>query len=1351
MSAPVPYFSTDAAARQNLFLSAPPVPPVPPTTLCPSSSKAAASPGASVAALPGRTEDADAAAILQLHLQLSQQLQRSPVTEGDIFRALKKLARNSGGGPSGGNGNPSGTSGGSSPAFLEPVPQSGGSTEGDYPPPPPSQEMYTHMRSGSSHSVRGADGKRGASSASRGNGHLSQSGVFGGSGLAGLGSVAPASSHGLSSLSFQGPPEGTGTPRGAGGWRCRYCSTLNAGCLPGRCVCCGKMQSQKRGNAQKASASQVLGQGTHGTCSVQNLQIQQLRRDVLLAAVTAAAAAAEKRVEDKKEAKRAAAAVSAVATAMAESRQQLLLSENPPTSPYFSGGRVAGNSRAGLASDSGSTGNLYEDPAAAAVAAASLLPGLLGSLEASSGGNGGTPSGSVQSPSTSLTSIEDGVMGRAHPASPGVVGASLFPSLAASASFDGDGAPNACVGRSAGLIPDLGALGTGLGSLKGKRNLLSSFDDQSTPGQNFLGDSSSTGLRQSVGNLADGGSSTPGTYSLLQDPNAYGVDLTVFQELASAPQSTFFTDDVTPVDSLSLVSDCRSPSGATPSSIVSGRSSFCHSGIAGGVATPGSRGRDSNGNSSTNGGSPTTGTNGLSSRSNGGARLLATGPVGAGGGSPPNRESPPGMVDLTPGNGLTVAAADSKEGKNGGHRFPDGAGRARNSSVRCDPKRMDVSTFPGHAPLPVGNGPETSGGASTSSFNALTPSTQSSLPQHLQALQHPAGSSLLQMKGDTSTSSCASFLRAASSSPSVMVGEEESPVSALLEGLGLSSTANSAGIDALLPSVLSPIQVLLLKAKEVADRLVGDFTVLGYNDPTAKAAEALRTSLAILGFAPPPQGVGSPEDDLPGSAGLRGNSGPGGKGKQNDAGPGKDSDDDKKPKNANWTQGIGGPHFSAPTMLAHPDEFKNPSSFLKIYGDPMCAVVDASMPQAGRQTGPGGRALPGFSGRVDGASALAGGSTGNLPIRGHNGNWVCESCSNVNFPRRFRCNKCGAVRGPQGDAIVAEYAKLVYHQHVKTYRTLASRPGVDLPLKRLQNGSSNPGNAGTSPALQKGAGGGQGLNRLGGGTVSAFSAVPGSASNAQGHDGAFSLNRNVGGSGHGVSSATRGLASADTAGLNVSGVQGQVVGSQVTLPAVDPRRPAIPQPPSTTPSNVQTGGIHADALRPGVNFAASGPARCGPTGVPAPPPPTPQPPPVHPSVRAPAKQDVTGGKPLAGARGASGVLRSVNVDEKKGAKKLSISDRGVTQATCPETGTGKEEKLGNGDRKREVCDVDAAEGRTQAGNESAASAGGGNHVTVSGKPSVTSTTSGPLSSVSSPRADDVSSPVSSGDDSEATP
>eukprot|EP01069_Polyplicarium_translucidae_P002474 Polyplicarium_translucidae@DN2041_c0_g1_i1.p1 len=88
-----------------------------------------------------------------------------------------------------------------------------------------------------------------------------------------------------------------------------------------------------------------------------------------------------------------------------------------------------------------------------------------------------------------------------------------------------------------------------------------------------------------------------------------------------------------------------------------------------------------------------------------------------------------------------------------------------------------------------------------------------------------------------------------------------------------------------------------------------------------------------------------------------------------------------------------------PMMLAHPDEFKNPSSFLKIYGDPLC-----------------------YNGGAP------------LPKKGKNGNWECYNCTNVNYPRRFRCNKCNTLRDADSDKAVSEYTRFVYNKYVPTFK-----------------------------------------------------------------------------------------------------------------------------------------------------------------------------------------------------------------------------------------------------------------------------------------------------------------------------
>ncbi|PFH31351.1 Zn-finger in Ran binding protein and others domain-containing protein [Besnoitia besnoiti] len=1295
MSPAVPFFAPEAVVCPNLFTpESTAATPAPSPSLCSPSAKMSLAQAAPSKASSGAEDDA--AALLQLHLQLSQQLQRSAVTEEDLFRALKKLALNSGSG----NASTNTPAAGQGAVFLGSARQSGNAgAAGDFPAAPAQDAYARDLRPANAHG--GGRGVKGGASAGRSGSAAS--------GL-GAGSLANAASHTFSSLSFHAASvaEGVASPRaGAGSWRCRCCSTVNVGALPSRCVCCGRTQGSKRGGSGAkgvSAAPHLLGSHASAQGAMQpNLPLQQL-----FAAVTAAAAAAEKRAEDKKEAKRAAAAVSAVATAMTEPHRQqdALLSQSQLADPlYFARSeRIGGHAgRGGLAPET-----VYDDSAAAAAVAASLLPGLLGSLEAAAGGGtaSGNPPASGASPSTCLTQNEGAAGGRSHHALSGAAaGAPLFSSSTSSACFENDSAAaSACIGRAsaAGLISDLGSLGTGLGSLKGSRNRLATYDASSAPGGNLVGEAGAPGLRQGARSVGEGGGSSPGTASLLQDAStAYGVDMTVFQELASAPQSTFFTDDVTPVDSLSLLSDCRSPSGATPSSMVSGRSSFCNAG-----AAAGGGGRESNGNTSSTGGSTNGSTPLTGGIAVGGSRGSASGGAAGASGVSGSKKS---------GSG-TLAADATKPSRGDGQVRPPTA------------KPSDVGGLSGFShPLPFGSLSQ----ASTMSFSATTPSTQGSLPQQLQTPQNQA-SPLLLLRGDTSTSSSSTFLRSASSSPSAMEGEEESPIGTLLGGVGAASSVPASGLEGLLPTGLSPLQVLLLKAKGVVDKLVNDFAMLGYGDPSAKATEALRTSLAILGQAPLPQSLGGPEEDFPG-AGSRGNSGRG-KTKPSDllGGSGKDNDDEtaRKPKNANWMQGIGGPHFSAPPMLAHPDEFKNPSSFLKIYGDPMCAVVDAATPaQGSRSTGGGGRLAGGIAGRVDGP-VTGGGSTSpssNLPIRGHNGNWVCESCSNVNFPRRFRCNKCGAVRGPQGDAIVAEYAKLVYHQHVKTYKSLAARPGVDLPLKRLQGMGASGANSrpGSGPGLPQGMGG----------------THHGTLKKGTPDEGTFPTGAAGGSS---VSSSTRHLgspsASADlTGGLNLAGVQGRGLGSsQATMQAGDSRKPPpVPQPPSVAPhcgAGLPQGG---DSSWP-MNFAGSfGAARCG-SSCPVPPPPATQPRPMTPAARAPAQAEAAAATRVLLAGRAVGLSPGSLSEEKKGLKKFPPSE-GALQQTPHEAGTVEKEKSLKLERSKETrAEEDASKPL------SGAISGSKNEGSLSGL-----TTCSPVSSVPSPRAaDSASSSISSGGDNE---
>ncbi|KAH8948963.1 hypothetical protein BDL97_10G005200 [Sphagnum fallax] len=64
---------------------------------------------------------------------------------------------------------------------------------------------------------------------------------------------------------------------------------------------------------------------------------------------------------------------------------------------------------------------------------------------------------------------------------------------------------------------------------------------------------------------------------------------------------------------------------------------------------------------------------------------------------------------------------------------------------------------------------------------------------------------------------------------------------------------------------------------------------------------------------------------------------------------------------------------------------------------------------------------------------------GKQPRPLEDGNWVCDdpSCSNVNYPRRTECNKCGKQRGPLGDAVVKAYIETI-----KIARELTPAPGL---------------------------------------------------------------------------------------------------------------------------------------------------------------------------------------------------------------------------------------------------------------------------------------------------------------------
>jgi len=149
----------------------------------------------------------------------------------------------------------------------------------------------------------------------------------------------------------------------------------------------------------------------------------------------------------------------------------------------------------------------------------------------------------------------------------------------------------------------------------------------------------------------------------------------------------------------------------------------------------------------------------------------------------------------------------------------------------------------------------------------------------------------------------------------------------------------------------------VLKAKAVTDHLQSEYLGTGDMNPTLKTVEVLQAALAFLGYPAQTSSFVAVPDD---GATLRG---------------------------------------SPPVMLAHPDEFKNPSSFLKIYGDPLCFVNQS-----------------------------------NFPKKARNGNWECAKCRNINYPRRFRCNKCCTLRDAEGDRIVSDYTRHVYTKYLLSFR-----------------------------------------------------------------------------------------------------------------------------------------------------------------------------------------------------------------------------------------------------------------------------------------------------------------------------
>nr|XP_024400997.1 uncharacterized protein LOC112294584 isoform X2 [Physcomitrium patens] len=99
---------------------------------------------------------------------------------------------------------------------------------------------------------------------------------------------------------------------------------------------------------------------------------------------------------------------------------------------------------------------------------------------------------------------------------------------------------------------------------------------------------------------------------------------------------------------------------------------------------------------------------------------------------------------------------------------------------------------------------------------------------------------------------------------------------------------------------------------------------------------------------------------------------------------------------ANLGEAVGSPSGVRGIMgrpgLRFEDYKDRPSDFLREFGDP--AAVNAT--------------------------AMGG---GHKPEPGINGNWECEDCKNVNFPRRTNCFQCHKRRGLKGDEVVRKYVR----------------------------------------------------------------------------------------------------------------------------------------------------------------------------------------------------------------------------------------------------------------------------------------------------------------------------------------
>ncbi|MCO5576328.1 hypothetical protein L7F22_030137 [Adiantum nelumboides] len=99
------------------------------------------------------------------------------------------------------------------------------------------------------------------------------------------------------------------------------------------------------------------------------------------------------------------------------------------------------------------------------------------------------------------------------------------------------------------------------------------------------------------------------------------------------------------------------------------------------------------------------------------------------------------------------------------------------------------------------------------------------------------------------------------------------------------------------------------------------------------------------------------------------------------------------------------------------------------------AVNTLSQPHHGINMGPG--AITGAATAInrppssefgDPAAVTAAAFVGGLkPEPGVNGNWECEDCKNVNFPRRTSCFQCRRKRGVKGDELVRKYVRGLFN------------------------------------------------------------------------------------------------------------------------------------------------------------------------------------------------------------------------------------------------------------------------------------------------------------------------------------